>query len=383
MSSAQPEGQPEYTPQPSQQPSYAQQGQPQYPAQQNYGAVPQQGYPQQQQQQQYPPQGYAPQQPYASQQYSQQQPYPQYAPQQGYAQPMQYAPQPNNVTYVQPQPYMQQMQPSVILSPNAGGMMQAPNAAMAIGQFGAAAVGMAAPPAPIGTPPGLEYFSVLDHIWVKEMPQAIEQFTNVEMNQKYQCLNNQGLQVYWAQEQTDCCTRQCCSSRRPFNINIFDPTGKQVLTLSRPLRCNSVWCCCLLPVNCCFLQAMEVADVSGQLLGRVIQRYALCGSWFDLQDANGTTLASIRGPYCTWACFGDVQFDLLHAGTTAGVIGSVTKKWAGIIREDFMSNADNFACVFPLDLPIKTKALIFASTFLIDFMFFEDRNRKNNQDRQI
>ena len=361
-----PEGNPEY----QSQPQYAPQGQPQYAPQQNYSVPPppQQGYPQQYppQQQQYTPQPYSQQQ--------QQQSYPQYAPQQGYAQQPMYSPQPG-VTYVQPnQPYMQQpMQPTVILSPNAG-MMQAPNAAMAVGQFGAAALGMAAPPAPAGTPPGLEYFSVLDHIWVKEMPQAIEQFTSVELNQKYQCLNNQGLQIYWAQENTDCCTRQCCGSRRPFNINIHDPTGKQVMTLTRPLRCNSAWCCCILPINCCFLQAMDVLDISHNLLGRVIQRFTLYGSWFDLQDETGHTLASIRGPYCTWVCFGDVNFDILTGG--AGPVGTVTKKWGGLIREDFLSNADNFACVFPMDLPIKTKALIFASTFLIDYMFFEDRHRR-------
>ena len=189
---------------------------------------------------------------------------------------------------------------------------------------------------------------------------------------RYQCLNNQGLQVYWAQENTECCTRQCCGSRRPFNIHIHDPTGKQVMTLTRPLRCNSVWCCCILPINCCFLQQMEVLDVQGNAIGRVVQRYSLCNSWFDLQDAAGHTLASIRGPYCTWACFGDVQFDLLVNG--AGV-GSVTKKWGGIIREDFLSNADNFAVTFPHDMSIIAKALVFASTFLVDFIFFEDRGR--------
>ena len=170
-------GQPDYAAQNSQQ--YAAQGQPQYAPQQNYSAQPQQYPPQQQQYQQQPPQ-----QQYSPQPYQQQQQYPQYAqPQPIYAQPM-YAPQQQPGVYMQPaQPYMQPVQTTVVLSPNAG-MMQPPNAAMAIGQFGAAAVGMAAPPAPAGTPPGLEYFSVLDHIWVKEMPQAIEQYSSVEMNQK-------------------------------------------------------------------------------------------------------------------------------------------------------------------------------------------------------
>ena len=162
------------------------------------------------------------------------------------------------------------------------------------------------------------------------------------------------MQVYWAQENTECCTRQCCGAHRPFTIHIHDPTGKTVMHLNRPVRMNSAWCCCLLPINCCFLQDMEVTDINNQVLGRVVQRYSLCNPWFDLQDTNGDVLASIRGPYCTWACFGDVQFELLAAGTH-NPIGQVTKKWGGIVREDFLRNADNFACVWPMDLPIKTK----------------------------
>jgi len=245
--------------------------------------------------------------------------------------------------------------------------------------MGAAAVSMAPPMAPEGTPVGLEYFAVLDHMWVKEMPQALDQLTDVEVNQRYQCLTNQGFQVYWAQENTECCTRQCCGAHRPFLINIHDPTGKVVMKLTRPLRMNSVWICGLLPFNCCYLQDMTVTDINGALLGRVVQRYTLCAPWFDIQDEAGETLVHISGPICTFACFGDVQFDILARGTNQNAIGTVTKKWGGILREEFLSNADNFACVFPMDMSIKTKALIFASTFLIDFMFFEDRNKKGNQ----
>ena len=161
-------------------------------------------------------------------------------------------------------------------------------------------------------------------------------------------------QVYWAAENTDCCTRQCCCAHRPFTINIHDPTGKTVLHLTRPVRLNSPWLCCLLPLNCCFLQDMLVTDLNNAPLGRVVQRWSLCLPWFDLRDDAGTTLASLQGPYCTSACFGDVQFNLLAPGSKQP-IGSVTKRWSGIVREDFLSNADNFVCVFPLDLPVKTK----------------------------
>ena len=160
--------------------------------------------------------------------------------------------------------------------------------------------------------------------------------------------------MYWAQENTECCSRQCCGAHRPFTINIHDPTGKSVMHLTRPVRLNTAWCCCLLPINCCFLQDMLVTDINNAPIGRVVQRYALCQPWFDLEDETGAVLASIRGPYCTWACFGDVRFELLEPKSRQPV-GSVTKRWSGVVREDFLSNADNFICVFPMDISIKTK----------------------------
>ena len=156
------------------------------------------------------PQYYNPQQQqpgYGQPQYGQPQyGQPQYAqPQYGQQVPQQYAQQYGGQV-VQQQGYGQQVpmyarpgqgyamtgQPGVVInSPMAAGM-QPPNAMQVVGQMGVGTVGMAAPVPPPGTTPGLEYFAVLDHIWVKEMPQFLDQVTTVELNQMYQCLNNQG-----------------------------------------------------------------------------------------------------------------------------------------------------------------------------------------------
>jgi len=80
-----------------------------------------------------------------------------------------------------------------------------------------------------------------------------------------------------------------------------------------------------------------------------------------------------------WSCLGDIVFEIYLPNSKDTKIGSVTKKWGGIIREEFLTNDDNFACEFPMDLPIKSKALIFASTFLIDYMYFLDQNKKKPQ----
>lgn len=242
---------------------------------------------------------------------------------------------------------------------------------------------MGAPPCPPGCPPGIEYFTMLDHIWVMEKLQLIEVVTNWEANQRWQCLNNAGLQVYWAQEKTDCCSRQCCCSYRAFTIDCFDPIGRPVIKLTRPLRCNSAWSC-ILPLNCCCLQTMQVHDLNGNLIGRVRQNWALFHPTFELCDEDGKVLLTIAGPCCTSPCFGDVNFDIIgtknDGSNHKGVIGSLTKKWGGIVREVFLpGNADTFACVFPMELGWKPKLLIYSATFLIDFMFFEDRGRERRK----
>jgi len=245
-----------------------------------------------------------------------------------------------------------------------------PQAQIAMTSAGPVTVGMPAP-AGINCPPGLEYFAALDHIWVKELPQLIDQIVDFETNQKYQCLNNQGQQVYWSAENTPMCTRQCCGSQRPFHIDVHDPTGKIAMKFDRPLRCNSIFCCCF-PINCCCLQNVTVTDMTGGLIGNVVQKVSF-RPCFDMVDASGKVLCSVVGPFmvncCT--CFSDVVFNIFLPGNKQTPVGTLTKKFGGVVRELVINNADNFAVVFPMDLPISAKALLFATTFLIDFMFFE------------
>lgn len=48
---------------------------------------------------------------------------------------------------------------------------------------------------------------------------------------------------------TDCCTRNICGPSRAFTINIVDNTNREVMRLTRPLRCSTCWCPCCLQVN--------------------------------------------------------------------------------------------------------------------------------------
>ena len=64
---------------------------------------------------------------------------------------------------------------------------------------------------------------------------------------------------------TDCCTRQCCGPGRPFEMKVFDNMQREVMHLSRPLRCQ---CCCC---PCC-LQEMEIQSPPGTIIGYVEQK---------------------------------------------------------------------------------------------------------------
>lgn len=50
------------------------------------------------------------------------------------------------------------------------------------------------------------------------------------------------------------------------------------------------------------------------------------------------------------------------------VIGKISKKWAGFIRE-LSTNADKFGIQFPFDLDVKIKALMLGASFLIVSLF--------------
>ncbi|XP_073215842.1 phospholipid scramblase 1-like isoform X2 [Lepidochelys kempii] len=173
-----------------------------------------------------------------------------------------------------------------------------------------------APPPTLNCSPGLEYLSQIDQILVHQQIELLEVLTGFETNNKYEIKNSLGQRVYFAAEENDCCTRNCCGPSRSFTIRIIDNMGQEVITLQRPLRCSA--CCC----PCC-LQEVKSMDESS-------------------------------------------------------VVGRISKQWSGFVREAF-TDADNFGIQFPLDLDVKMKAVMIGACFLIDFMFFEQTGNKNQR----
>lgn len=223
-------------------------------------------------------------------------------------------------------------------------------------------------PAPDGILAGLDYLSQVDQLVVQQQIELLEMFTGFETANKYIVRNSVGQQVYYVVEDTDCCTRQCCGPARPFDIRIMDNQQREVIHLSRPLRCQC--CCCF-----CCLQELEVS-VGGQVIGIVQQDWTLVRPQFSVKRPDGSTVLRISGPICPCSCGSDVEFHVL-TNDSEHEVGKITKQWTGFAQEMF-TDADVFGITFPLDLETNVKATLLGALFLIDFMFFEQKKNNNN-----
>jgi len=217
-------------------------------------------------------------------------------------------------------------------------------------------------------PPGLQYLTQVNQLLVKQKVELLEVITGFETENEYKVKNSMGQDIYYAKEQTDCCTRNCCGPSRPFDMTLRDNAGIEVIHLYRPLKCQS---CCF---PCC-LQVIEISSPPGNIIGSVEQEWSICNPRFAVKDQFGNVTLRIEGPFCTYSiCGNDVEFKVISQDGSAE-IGKISKQWSGLVKEAF-TDADNFGISFPMDLDAKMKATLLGACFLIDFMFFEKAQNK-------
>ncbi|RWS18501.1 hypothetical protein B4U80_02494, partial [Leptotrombidium deliense] len=119
--------------------------------------------------------------------------------------------------------------------------------------------------------------------------ELFEALVGIQKANKYVIKNSMGQQVYFAAEDSDCCTRNCLGIMRPFHMHIFDNNFREVINIYRPYRCTG--CCCP-----CSMQELEVMAPSGAVFGYVKERWSLCTPLFDIQNAAGETVFTLEGP---------------------------------------------------------------------------------------
>ncbi|XP_028290306.1 phospholipid scramblase 2 [Gouania willdenowi] len=216
-----------------------------------------------------------------------------------------------------------------------------------------------------GCPPGLEYLTQVDQLLIKQKVELIEALVGFESNNKYEVRNSLGQNVFYAVEENDCLSRQCCGPMRPFTIHVLDNCGQEIITITRPLKCMS----CFFP---CCLQELEVQAPPGNTVGYLTQQWHPLSPKFIVSNENKEQVLKINGPFCGWSCLPDVDFEILTMDEV-NKIGKISKQWSGLLREVF-TDTDNFGIQFPMDLDVRMKAVMIGACFLIDFMFFEATN---------
>nr|XP_040125859.1 phospholipid scramblase family member 5 isoform X2 [Ictidomys tridecemlineatus] len=202
----------------------------------------------------------------------------------------------------------------------------------------------------------------LDLIIIHQQVELLGMILGTETSNKYEIKNGLGQRIYFAVEESICFNRTFCSTLRSCTLRITDNSGREVITVNRPLRCNSCWCPC-------YLQELEIQVPPGTVVGYVAQKWDPFQPKFTIQNANKEDILKIVGPCSTCGCFGDVDFEVKTMNEKL-TIGKISKYWSGFVNDVF-TNADNFGIHVPADLDVTVKAAMIGACFLFDFMFFE------------
>lgn len=190
---------------------------------------------------------------------------------------------------------------------------------------------------------------------IRQQREMLEIFSDFETKNRYAIGLPDGSPAFYAAETGsgawDFITRTALKSRRPFTMRLLDPSGAVALQLDRPWT----W----------WFSELHVRDAQSQPLGTIDQRFAFFARRFVVLDPTGRELAQLHGPFLRpWT------FRVLQGGQE---VGRITKQWSGLLREAF-TDADTFGVELGPAMDPRLRPLVLAATFLIDFLYFEDRN---------
>ncbi|HEY0261953.1 MAG TPA: phospholipid scramblase-related protein, partial [Chitinophagales bacterium] len=114
-----------------------------------------------------------------------------------------------------------------------------------------------------------------------------------------------------------------------------------------------------------FMSKIIIQDADGNKIGAVQQKFKLFKPTFKILDASETIIAEISGDWKAW------NFVINDASNTQ--IGSITKKWAGAMKEIFTS-ADKYNVNIDSNYSNKeNKIAILSSAITIDMVLKESK----------
>jgi uncharacterized protein YxjI len=137
----------------------------------------------------------------------------------------------------------------------------------------------------------------------------------------------------------------------PFKLDILDTEENVLATIKRG------WTF--------FMSKIEVLDSQGSVIALINQKFKLLKPTFNILDPHGSLIAVITGDWKAW--------NFTITGSDDSQIGTITKKWAGILKEAF-TTADKYIVSINSGVEVDAKkAAIIATAITIDMVLKESR----------
>jgi uncharacterized protein YxjI len=137
----------------------------------------------------------------------------------------------------------------------------------------------------------------------------------------------------------------------PFKLDILDTEEHVLATIKRG------WTF--------FMSKIKVLDANGSIIALINQKFKLLKPTFNILDPQGSPIASITGDWKAW--------NFTIAGSGGSQIGTITKKWAGLLKEAF-TTADKYIVSINSGVETDTRKIAIISTAIsIDMVLKESK----------
>ncbi len=143
-----------------------------------------------------------------------------------------------------------------------------------------------------------EPLAALQNLRVRQtLKGCLQTLLGCDANEQFRlsALENPAVELFSANEDTDCLVRIFCQSNRPMTINLTQggDKGPRMLQFERPFACPI---CC---GKCCCLQEMHVHDAQRKNLGMVQEASCWwCVPRFNVVRPDGTREFTVKPPVC-------------------------------------------------------------------------------------
>ena len=189
-------------------------------------------------------------------------------------------------------------------------------------------------------------------------------------------MNNQGTNMFYINEESNCVERICCSVNRSLTLHVHEGSnlqGNVLFSMQKPFHLQGCICCC-----------RPELDISsgGTRLGRVedpFQCHVCLSCQVDqrVYDDKDNLIFTTYGSLCQagWCCpcFCPVMFNVKnHAG---GADGQIIKGYQNIL--EFCCQLNRFKVIFPPDAQEADKTLMIGAAMLLDLEYFEQNKNQN------